>query len=36
MDGVRQEAVFVFGQNILPNLVLKEKKLTAFGHKNIL
>lgn len=26
MDGVRQEVVFASGQNILPKLVLKEKK----------
>lgn len=31
-DGVRQEVVFVFGRNILQNLVLKEKKFNAFGH----
>lgn len=33
MDGVRQEVGFVSGQNILPKLVLKEKKFNAFGHK---
>lgn len=26
MDGVRQEVEFVFGRNIIPKLVLKEKK----------
>ena len=32
MDGVRQEVGFVSGRDI-PNLVLKEKKFNAFGHK---
>ena len=32
MDGVRQEVRFVSGRDI-PNLVLKEKKFNAFGHK---
>ena len=32
MDGARQEVEFVSGLD-LPNLVLKEKKFNAFGHK---
>lgn len=34
MDGARQEVGLVSGRNILPKLVLKEKKLNAFGHKS--
>lgn len=33
MDGARQEVGLVSGRNILPKLVLKEKKFNAFGHK---
>lgn len=33
MDDARQEVEFVSGQNILQNLVLKEKKFNAFGYK---
>lgn len=33
MDGERQEVGLVSGRNILPKLVLKEKKFNAFGHK---
>lgn len=34
MDGARQEVGLVSGRNILPKLVLKEKKFNAFGHKS--
>lgn len=34
MDGARQEVELVSGRNILPKLVLKEKKFNVFKYKN--